>query len=64
MRMLRVGEGLVDRPRIGVGLVRTESDPTPRRSLSSRATSLPVTTPIEPVIVPALATIASADIDT
>ena len=47
-----------------LALVRTLSEPTPRRSLSSRVTSLPVTTPIEPVMVPGLATIASADIDT
>jgi hypothetical protein len=47
-----------------LALVRTESEPTPRRPLSSRATSLPVTTPIDPVIVPGLATMASAPIDT
>ena len=47
-----------------LALVRTASDPTPSRFLRSRATSLPVTTPIDPVIVPGLATIASAPIDT
>ena len=45
-----------------LAFVRTASEPTPSRSFSSRATSLPVTTPIEPVTVPGEATIASAAI--
>ena len=47
-----------------LALVRTVSDPTPNRSKRSRITSLPVITPIEPVIVAGLATIASAPIET
>ncbi|CFE84761.1 Uncharacterised protein [Mycobacterium tuberculosis] len=47
-----------------LALVRTASDPTPNRSLRSRTTSFPVITPIDPVMVPGLATMASAPIDT
>ncbi len=47
-----------------LALVRTVSDPTPSRPSRSRITSLPVMTPIEPVIVAGLATIASAATDT
>jgi hypothetical protein len=40
----------------------TVSTRTPNRASASRMTCLPASTPIEPVIVPALATTASAGI--
>ena len=63
-RAARSVNGALSDQASALALVRTESEPTPSRSLSSRATSLPVTTPIEPVMVAGLATIASAAIDT
>jgi hypothetical protein len=44
-------------------LVRTVSEATPRRPFRSRTTNFPLYTPMEPVIVPGLATIASAPIE-